>query len=132
MSLLIELVISLVAAIVGAILGAYLQKLWTPNPTAEIASLRQSLVNVQEQLVAFEKDRTTQKHDDELWASKFESAASQVVKVGPSLTIRSPENNSFMPLCGLIFPEIDTKNRIKPSSCSRIRGTVRRKNVFAV
>jgi hypothetical protein len=108
-----SLIVALGAAVVGAVLGAYLQKLWTPNPAAQIASLRQDLVGVQEQIQAFEKGRISQKKEDELWTSKFEAAASQIVKVGPSLTISSPEGNSITPLYGLIFPEVETRTRIQ-------------------
>jgi hypothetical protein len=101
------------SALVGAILGAYLTKLWTPNPTAEITSLRQQVARFQERIDTLEAERASQKQEDELWMSKFESAASQVVKVGPTLTIRSPEGDSFRPLYGLIFPDPDTKTRIQ-------------------
>ena len=108
-----SLLTALGIAVVGAIVGAYLTNLWTPNPVAEIAALRRELTIVQEQIATFEQDRIAQKCDDELWAAKFESAAAQVVKVGPSLTVRSPKGDSDMPLYNLIFPDINTKMRIQ-------------------
>ncbi len=108
-----SLLIALVAAIVGALLGAYLTKLWTPNPTEQIVSLRQDLAKVQEQIGVFERERVSQKQDDELWASRFESAASQVVKVGPSLMIRSPKGDSDTSLYAVIFPDVNTRTRIQ-------------------
>jgi len=105
--------IALVSAVVGAILGAYLTKLWAPNPAAEITSLRRQVAQFQERIDAFEAERAAQKQEDELWISKYENAASQVVKVGPALMIRSPEGDSFMPLYGLIFPDPHTKTRIQ-------------------
>jgi hypothetical protein len=100
------------SAILGAILGAYLSKRWTPNPASQIASLRQELTALQGQIERFEKDRSSQKQDDDLWTAKFESVTSQIVKVGPSLMILSPEGNSHMPLYGLIFPNVETRTRV--------------------
>jgi hypothetical protein len=100
-------------AVVAAIAGAYLTKLWTPNPGAEIATLHRELAALREQVATSERERIAQKQDDELWTAKFESAATQVVKVGPSLMVRSPKGDSDMPLYNLIFPEMNTRMRIQ-------------------
>jgi len=105
---------ALVGAVVGAILGAYLTKRWTPNPASEITSLRQQVARFQERIDAFEAERAAQKQEDELWISKFESAASQVVKVGPALMmIRSPEGDSFMPYMVSFFLTLTRKPGLK-------------------
>jgi len=108
-----SLLTALGIAVVGAIVGAYLTKLWTLNPVAQIAVLRRELTIVREQVATSERDRIAQKQDDELWMAKFENAATQVVKVGPSLTVRSPRGDSDMPLYNLIFPDVTTKMRIQ-------------------
>jgi hypothetical protein len=108
-----SLLTALGIAVVGAIAGAYLTKLWTPNPVAEIVALRRELAALQEQVATSERERIAQKQDDELWTAKFESAATQVVKVGPSLMVRSPKGDSDMPLYNLIFPDINTRMRIQ-------------------
>jgi plastocyanin len=86
-----SLLTALVIAVVGAIVGAYLTKLRTPNPFAEIAAPRRELATLREQVATSERERIAQKQDDELWTAKFESAVTQVVKIGPSLMVRSPK-----------------------------------------
>lgn len=108
-----SLLTALVIAVVGAIVGAYLTKLRTPNPFAEIAVLRRELATLREQVATSERERIAQKQDDEPWTAKFESAVTQVVKVGPSLMVRSPKGDSDMALYDLIFPEINTRMRIQ-------------------
>ncbi len=50
------------SAVVGAILGAYLQRRWTPDPSAEIAGLRQQLVTFQERVETLERERVETEH----------------------------------------------------------------------
>lgn len=45
------------SAIVGAILGAYLQERWTPDPSAEIAALRQQVAAFQQRIETMEQER---------------------------------------------------------------------------
>jgi hypothetical protein len=49
------------SAILGAILGAYLQKLWTPDPSPEIAALRRQVAQFQTRIETLESER---KHGD--------------------------------------------------------------------
>jgi hypothetical protein len=109
---------AIIGAVIGAVLGSYLTKRWTPDPTKEIGLLRA-------RLDTFEKERTFRNKDDEFWMAKFENAASQVVKVGLSEMIRSPEGNSTMPLYGLIFPDIGTKTRIETFLVERDSRSIR-------
>jgi len=104
---------ALIAAAVGAILGALLTKLLTPDLSGEISSLRQQVAQFQQRIETLESERTSEKLDDAAWAHKFELAASQVVKIGPSQIIRHPTGDSFTPLYGVIFPDIETKTEIE-------------------
>lgn len=109
------MLVALFAALVGAFAGAYLTKLWTPNPTEAIASLRKDLANVQQQLVSIEQGRALQKQNDTRWAERFESAAKQVVDIGPVLMVPDPGCNSVTLLFGLVFPESELRTRIQNS-----------------
>lgn len=56
------LVIAFGAAIVGALLGAYLQKRWTPDPSVEIAALREQVAAFQQRIEAMEQERAESEH----------------------------------------------------------------------
>ena len=51
---------ALVGAVVGAVLGAYLQRKWTPDPSAEIASLRRQVTEFQNKVEAQDNERKIQ------------------------------------------------------------------------
>jgi hypothetical protein len=50
------------SAIVGAMVGAYLQKRWTPDPSAEIAALRKQVAAFQERIETLEHQRAEFEH----------------------------------------------------------------------
>jgi hypothetical protein len=100
------MIVALIASVVGAIIGALLTRFWTPDLSPKIESLRL-------EFESFKKERAAQQLEGDLWASKFVSAASQVVKIGPSgELVRSPDG-SMTALYGLVFREADLRHRIE-------------------
>jgi hypothetical protein len=50
------------SAIVGAILGAYLQRRWTPDPSAEIVAVRHQIKDFQQRIETLEQERVESEH----------------------------------------------------------------------
>lgn len=97
-------------AVVGAVLTVILTKWFLPDSKAEVASIRRELSELKQQFHQVKDSKLRQKQDDGLWAEKFERAAKQVVKIGPSFMVSLPGLNT--PLFGLVFPDNDMRTRI--------------------
>jgi hypothetical protein len=77
----------------------------------QIQSIRSELSKVKEQITSAEAERLRQKHEDDLWAHKFERAASMVVRIGPTYFISI--GNISTNLSGVVFPDPRTRHRIE-------------------
>jgi|SRR5690242_10416876 hypothetical protein len=108
------MLIAFFGAVVGAVLTVFLTRWFLPDSKAEIAAIRQELSELKKQFHQVEDTKQRQKQDDELWAEKFERAAKQVVKIGPSLMVPLQDSNSTTttPLFGLVFPDNDMRGQI--------------------
>jgi hypothetical protein len=104
------MLIAFFGAVAGAVLTVILTKWFLPDSKAEVASIRRELSELRQQFHQVEDSKLWQKHDDELWAEKFERAAKQVVKVGPTFMVTLPDSTT--PLFGLVFPDNDMRTRI--------------------
>jgi hypothetical protein len=104
------MLIAFLGAVVGAVLTVILTKWFLPDSKAEVASIRRELSELKQEFHQVEDSKLRQKQDDELWAEKFERAAKQVVKIGPSFTVTLPDSTT--PLFGLVFPDNDMRARI--------------------
>src|SRR5712692_7337439 len=104
------MLVAFFGAVVGAVLTVILTRWFLPDSKEEISSIRKELSELKRQFHDAEDGKLRQKQEDELWAEKFERAARQVVKIGPSLMVNLPDSST--PLFGLVFPENEMRGRI--------------------